>query len=535
MKAKFSLFIFLVSFFIYSQGPSSYIAENNFSFNNISSKSNSAIIGTNGFSFELLDAGVNSKYSEFGSGFFRNKLIMVSSKKLGGFAKIDPNTNEAYKDLFCLDIDRNGHLSLPLLFSRILNTNDSEDQLTFSPDQKTVYYTRSSKENSLEYKLYKAVLEEDSHGNWINEELLNINKQNTSIENPFMSPKGDKLYFSSNMADAIGGYDLYVSNINTDGSLSIPKNLGATINTNLDEKYPSLSNDGKYLYFSSKGHENIGGFDLFVSKILSESYKTPRNLGNTINTSYDEVAYFLATKNKGYVSSNRPSGKGGFDIYTAVYDEVNQTIAGKIFDLETKIKLPNTLVILKDEEGNEISRKITKADASYSFNVVPFESYILSTEKDGFKNASFEFLANRTYETSYNKDLELLTTEPVIAEVEEELRIVIENIYFDFAKYSVKEESHISLNKIIKVLNEHPEMKLAINAHTDNKGRGSYNLNLSKKRAASALAYLTQNGIAKNRLKSKGFGETKPLIDCKNNCNKEDLQANRRVEFVIID
>ncbi len=533
MKTTLSFFVLLISNIVLSQGPSNLIASNNFSFND--SRSSSKSIDANGFKFELLDAGVNTKYSEIGSGFFRNKLIMVSSKKIGGLAKIDPNTNEAFKDLFCLNIDKNGSLSLPLLFSRILNTKNSEDQLTFSPDQKTVYYTRSSKENSMEYKLYKAVLEEDSHGNWINEELLSINKTNASIENPFMSPKGDKLYFSSNMPESVGGYDLYVSNINADGSLSTPENLGSTINTLSDEKYPSLSIDSKYLYFSSKGHSNLGGFDLFTSKILNNGYRTPRNMGNTINTRYDEIAYFLAAKNKGYVSSNRPNGKGGFDIYTVTNDEIIQTIKGKVLDLETKIKLPNTLVILKDEEGNEISRQLTKADATYNFDVIPYESYSIITQKDGFKDGDFKFTTTRSYKTSYTRDLKLLTTEPVIEKVEDELRIVLENIYFDFNKWGVKEESFISLNKVVKVLKEHPEMKLVINAHTDNKGRDSYNLSLSKKRAASAVTYLINNGINKSRLQYKGYGETKPKVDCKNNCTDENLQANRRVEFVIIE
>jgi len=533
MKTKLSVLICLISILSYSQGPS-YSIENNASFNT-NALNDIEVIGSNGFEFDLLDAGINSKYSEFTSGFFRNKLIMVSSKKIGGFAKIDPNTNEAYKDIYCLDINNNGHLSSPLLFSRILNTKYSEGQLAFSPDQKTVYYTRSTKDNSLEYKLYKATLEEGSHGNWVNEELLDVNGYDTSIEHPFMSPAGDKLYFSSNMADAIGGYDIYVSDINADGTLGIPSNLGNHINTKEDDKYPALSKDGKYLYFSSKGHQNMGGYDLFVSRILSDTYKKPRNLGNTINTAYDEVSYYLAANNKGYVSSNRPGGKGGFDIYTAINEEVSQVIEGKVLDLETKIKLPNTLVILKDEEGNEISRLITKEDASYSFDVVPFDVYTISTEKDGFKNADFKFLADKTYNTSYNKDLELNTTAHVIAKVKEELRIVIENIYFDFDKHSIKEESQISLNKIVKVFTEHSEMKLSINAHTDNKGKDAYNLNLSDKRAASAMKYLIANGIAKERLQSKGFGETIPLINCENNCSDEDLQSNRRVEFVILD
>ncbi len=541
MKARLFVIICLISNFIFSQGPSNLIAGNIDTATPTSIHTNNSAslneIGPNGFEFELLDAGVNTKYSEIGTGFFRNKLIMVSSKKLGGFAKIDFNTNEAYKELFCLDVGKNGALSKPLLFSRILNTNDSEDQLTFSPDEKTVYFTRSSKKNSLVYKLYKATLEEGSHGNWINEELLDINKANASIETPFLNREGDKLYFASNMPGSIGGYDIYVSNVNADGSLDTPKNLGHSINTTSDEKYPSLSIDEKHLYFSSKGHQNIGGYDLFTSRILNDSYKAPRNLGNTINTSYDEIAYFLATKNKGYVSSNKPNGKGSFDIYTAVNDEIIQSIKGTAVDLVTKIKLPNTLIILKDEDNNEVARQTTDESGAFNFNdVVPFELYTLSTHKDGFKDADFEFLANRNFNTTYKKNLELNTTEPVIAKVDDELRIVLENIYFDFAKYSIKEESTISLNKIIKVLNDNPEISLAINAHTDIRGNDAYNLKLSNKRAKSALHYLIKNGIAKNRITSQGYGETKPLIDCKANaCSDEEHQSNRRIEFVILD
>ena len=229
MKAKFLLILCLVCNIMFAQDDNDFTAENTLDTNNESS--DSAKIGANGFQFQLENAGINSKFSEFGSGFFLNKLIMVSSKKIGALAKIDPNTNEAYKDLFCLDIKEDGDLSSPLLFSRILNTNDSEDQLTFSPDEKTVYFTRSDKDNSLQYKLYKADLQEDSHGNWINHKQLLTNYDNVSIENPHVDPKGEKLYFSSNMSDSYGGYDLYVASINENGTLGKPQNLGPNVNT----------------------------------------------------------------------------------------------------------------------------------------------------------------------------------------------------------------------------------------------------------------------------------------------------------------
>lgn len=536
MKPIASFFICLVYSISFSQGTSNSNFKGNQKLHNSTAYSQVVSnIGPNGFQFDLIDAGTNTKYSEIGTDIFRDKFIYVSSKKIGGVAKIDPNTGEGYKELFISDVNINGLLSRPLLFSRILNTNDSEDNLAFSPDQQTVYYTRSDKANSLEFKLYKADLQENTSGIWINHTLVSINKPNISIETPFVNKAGNKLYFSSNMTDAIGGYDLYVSEINPDGTLGTPKNLGSTINTIHDEKYPALSLDNNHFFFSSKGHENMGGYDVFRSRASKKGFSTPINLGNTINTPYDEIAYFLAARNKGYVTSNRQGGKGGYDIYTATNVDVAQAVTGNIADMETQIKLPNALVILEDIDGEEIARTMSDENGVYRFDVYPFENYSLKTSKDGFKNGLTPFYSNSGKEITYQKDIELLITEPVITKVDDELQIVLENIYFDFNKWNVKEESFVSLNKIVKVLNENPEMILAINAHTDNKGRDTYNLSLSKKRAASAFKYIVGKGISENRLQSKGFGETKPLIDCKNNCSEADLQANRRIEFVILD
>ncbi|GAB1857005.1 hypothetical protein MHTCC0001_18410 [Flavobacteriaceae bacterium MHTCC 0001] len=493
-------------------------------------------IGNNGYEFDTKSTNINTKYSEIGTGFFKDKLILVSSRKIGAIAKKDPSTNEGYKELFCLDTLGNGELGKPLLFSRLLNTTNSEGQIAFSPDQQTVFFTRSSRENSLEYKLYKADLEVGSHGNWVNQELVSFNIDNVSIENPSVNSKGDKLYFSANMADAIGGYDIYVSDINSDGSLGAPKNLGDNINTTADEKYPYVGPNDKYLYFASKGHKNIGGYDLFSSRISNNTYLKPKNLGNTINTEYDEVAYFHAGENSGYFSTNREETSPGYNLFHFTREFINQSVEGTVVDNETKTSLPNTLVMLKDEDGNEIQRMLTTDDGTYSFDVHPNESYTISTKKNGFIDSNFNFVAFKdTKNEVYQQNLEIPAIEPVIEKVDEELRLVVENIYFDFAKYSVKSESHTTLDKIVKVLNKYPNIILAINAHTDNIGTNAYNKRLSSKRAKSTLEYLTQNGIDKNRLLSKGYGETKPIVDCKANCSEDELQTNRRVEFVILN
>jgi len=540
MKTNFLYGFFFISTFMFAQTTEELVlVDHNLNeINNllkVKSPSEPDAISDNGFNFEILDAGVNSKYSEFCSGFFRNKVIMVSSKKLGPLAKIDPKTGEGYQDLYCLDVDKNGRLSRPLLFSRILNTKYNEGQLSFSPNQKTVYFTRSTKNVSNRYKLYKADLEEDSHGNWVNEELLSINKEYVSIENPYLNSTGDKLYFSANMPDSYGGFDLYVCDVLPNGDLSEPVNLGNTVNSEKDEKYPSISKDSKYFYFSSKGHLNFGGYDVFESKILKNGYSKPRNMGNTINTIFDEVAYILAAKNKGYVTSNRRNGKGGYDLYTAINDEVIQNLKGKVFDIKSKTILPNSVVILKDEEGTEISRYIIGTDAAYSFNVKPFENYNITVSMEGFNELNLDFLANRGTKTTYFKNLELVSIVPKNNDVERELRLLADNIFFDSNKYDIKKELYRVMNKIIYILKEHPEMRLAIDAHTDNVGNDAYNLNLSNNRAASVLNYLVTNGISKDRLQSKGYGETKPVIDCKNNCSEENLQTNRRVELVILN
>jgi len=248
MKTKLSILAFLLlTFSLVAQNETSYFEASNTELTTIENN-DAPYIGNNGFNFATFDTGINTKYSEFGSGFFMNKFIMVSAKKLGGLAKKDKHTGEGYRNLFCVDINKDGTLENPILFSRIINTLDNEDQVTFLPDGQTMYFTRSIEDGSPIYKLYKTKLKKNSIGNWIEQVELDVNVEGYSIENPFVSPKGDKLYFSSNKPGGLGGYDLYVSKIKPDGTLFEPVNLGDVINTTEDDKYPSLSKDSKQLY-----------------------------------------------------------------------------------------------------------------------------------------------------------------------------------------------------------------------------------------------------------------------------------------------
>ena len=391
---------------------------------------------------------------------------------------------------------------------------------------------KSKRDNSLNYQLYKATLEKNSIGNWENIQMLNISSPEYSIEDPFV--RGDKLYFSSNMPGSYGGFDIYVADINKDGTIGNPENLGKEINTSSDEKYPFISKDNNHIYFSSKGHNSLGGYDVFTSRIVNNRFKTPRNLGSNVNSEFDEIAFFLSNDNQGYLSSNKAGGFGSFDIYKFDKATVTQILKGISIDKNSKIPLPNTLVVLTDEEGREIGRQYTDEMAQFSFPVSPFDSYTLTTFKDGFVENQVEFEASRGVSYTYQINLELEPTKALIVEVDNKMMISIENIYFDFNKWSIKEESTLALNKVAEILVANPEMKIEINAHTDSVGKKGYNQTLSEKRAQSAMQYLIANGIESNRLVSNGYGETQPLVDCTNNCTKNEDKINRRIEFVII-
>jgi len=324
-----------------------------------------------------------------------------------------------------------------------------------------------------------------------------------------------------------------VSNILEDGTLSTPVNLGATVNTSEDEQFPTTSKDGKYLYFASKGHVNFGGFDLFRVATLNLETETPRNLGSTINSKYDEVAMYFASNTKGYMTSNKSFGKGAFDIFKFEVEEIEQTLEGKVLDVVTRLPLPNTTLQLKDANGIVVDEIVTNNDAKYSFTIKPFDDYTITAVKEGFEDKDFNFKSIKGDDRSYRKNIMLDATKAEIVEVEDRKLIKVENIFFDFNKAVIKSESTITLNKIYDVLTENPEMTIKINAHSDNRGNALYNLKLSDKRAASAKSYLISKGIKASRIASKGFGESTPLIDCKSACTEQDHEQNRRIEFVI--
>lgn len=491
-------------------------------------------IGNNGFLFDTEDTAINSKYADFGVGFFRDKFIYYSAKRIGGFSKKDPKTNEPYMNLYCSDVDEDGNLSRPLLFSHNLNKDGNLGGVTFTTDQNTIYFTKSTEEESHLFILYKAVLDPKHPGKWINIEMLPFNKNGYSIENPHLSQDNKILYFASDLPGSKGGFDLFSVAIKSDGSYGEPKPLDGTVNTKQDEKFPHISSDGKLLFFSSKGHESIGGYDIFRSRLYANGYHYVVNLGNTLNTPSDEMGYTIARANQGYYTSNKGDSSGGYDIYQFYESIVAQSVVGTITNGTTNEPLENIVVSLIDSDGNQVAITTTTAQGTYEFPVEGFEAYSIIATKNGFDRNETVFITDTKLKPIFESNIVLHPTPAPIVITEDRSYLEVENIQFNYDSVEILEPAASLLNSVIATMQKHPNIKVQLNAHSDSQGNAAYNMKLSEKRAQAAVRYLISRGVSEERITAKGFGETLPLVQC-SNCSEKENEINRRIEFIIVE
>ena len=347
--------------------------------------------GDNGFKFESVTTGINTKYSDYGVGFFKNKFISYSARKIGALAKKDPNTQEPFTKLFCSDIIDDWDLDRPLLFSYILNKNENLGSLTFSLDGNIIYFTKNKEDDLQTFQLYQAEMDYERLGRWWNIQPIAFNNVNYSIENPHISPDGKKMFFSSNMPGGKGGFDIYQVDIYENGNFGEVRPVEGAINTEFDEKFPHTSVDGKFLFFSSTGHENSGGYDVFKTRRTKQGYVTIVNLGNTINSEKDEIAFIPATDRIGYITSNRDGGSGGYDIYKITEYITAQKVSGLATDYETQLPLSNVRLRLIDTDGTEVGITTTNENGEYTFPISSFEYYTVVADKKGYFSGSTIF------------------------------------------------------------------------------------------------------------------------------------------------
>ena len=484
--------------------------------------------------FNIQNLKINSEFSDFGATIYKNKLYFVSSRNEN--RKSYGWNDEPFLDIFSSTInDKGSHLPADLFDE--LNSKFHEGVVSFTPDGNTAYFTRESyyedeyqkdSLNNTKYSqlyIYKATKLKDS---WDTFESLEINDVNFSNKNPMVSPEGKHLYFSSNMPGGFGLYDLYVAEIKDDGSLGKAENLGQKINTEGQEAFPFVTSENM-LYFSSDGHLGLGGLDVFYSKKVDDKWSNSKNVGIPVNSGADDFA-FLIKEDNGYVSSNRTGGVGKDDIYAVkkirpLCDLLLETV---VLDSKTNSPIETALTSVSGGEGTINNSKTTNEKGLVEFMIECENDIKFVVSKEGYESKIL--------------DIKLLDIDPPLLEVMldpiEELiveeKVELSPIYFEFDKFNITNEGAFELDKLVAVMQKYPEMKIRVEAHTDNRGPSSYNLKLSENRAKSTAQYVISKGIDENRISGVGKGENEPVVECSGNCSNEDHRTNRRSEFIIL-
>ncbi len=508
--------------------------------------------------FRILKLSVNSKYSDYAPSFNnQGQLIFASSRGGSGMSKTVHEWNEMpFLDLFASNmIAANGILQTPKKLKGKINTKFHESSTSFSKDGQTVYFTRnnytkrklgSNTAGTILLKIYRATLEDEK---WTNVEELPFNSDEYSVAHPALSTDGKKLYFASDMPDSRGLSDLYVVDVNEDGTFGEPRNLGDKINTEGRETFPYVSDSGR-LYFASDGHIGLGGLDVFIA-VPEEfgEFSIPYNVGKPVNSDEDDFTFVLNESTKiGYFASNRKGGKGNDDIYSfkqteELITECNQYVTGVVTDATSKEKLAEAEVILMDDLNNELQSTVTDNTGRYKFDLECDTPYAVRATKPSFNPTEAVLNTNNVLEFEHNLALQL-TDSDLDGKKEyrrgDDLALILdlEPIYFDLNKSFIRSDSEVELQKIIAALKEYSGLKIDVRSHTDSRADDDYNMYLSEKRAKSTIKYIIdKGGIDPSRVTGRGYGETDLVNKCKNEvvCSDEEHQLNRRSEFIIIE
>ena len=498
---------------------------------------------------EVENLEINTELSDFGTTEFENGIVFASSR--GGGRKYRWN-EEPYLDIYAVEKTENGFGEVKEISGKV-NTKYHESSAVFSPNGKYMFFTRNNffrlkyKEDETgvnRLQLYRATLSED--GTWDEIHKVHFNSEDYSVAHPALNLTGTRLYFASDMPGSYGQSDIFVVDVNNDGTLGQPENLGSSINTEGQESFPFMDTSGN-LFFSSTGFPGLGGFDVFKSEELDQKVASGsnrnfpiENVGMPVNSIADDFAYYenLVTR-RVYFSSNREGGKGSDDIYTFEVPECEQLVFGTVQDKNTDVLIPNATVILFDGEGNELERQTVGEDAAFEFDLDCEMEYLIRGEKETYASDEKRFSTPKM-----NQELQLqLLLEKDEQEIEpcDDLAKILDIpiIYFDYDKSNIRYDAEIELQKVLVVLNKYPTMTIDIKSHTDCRGLADYNERLSEKRAQATRQYLIDNGIDAGRLTAKGYGESQLVNDCgceptnTSSCSEEEHQLNRRSEFII--
>jgi outer membrane protein OmpA-like peptidoglycan-associated protein len=502
-------------------------------------------------------SAINTQYDEYSPIINADESMMIftSRRNTTTGEDRDPRDLAFFEDIY-ISYKDNGNWKRPENPGKPINTKTHDATVGLSADGQKLFVYKGENGGDL----FECHLKGDE---WSTPKRLDktINTKYHESSATF-SYDGKIIYFVSDRDGGFGGRDIYMSELNEKGKWGDAKNLGSIINTKYDEEGVFMHPDGKTLYFSSKGHSSMGGYDIFKTVLENGTWSKPENIGYPINTAGNDVFFAMSASGiHGYYSSAMPGGKGKQDIYMVTFlgpdkPVINNTeenllaciakpvsdnamqevevvtasltlLKGKVLDQITLEPL-EAQIILTDNETNEVIATFTSNSATgkYLVSLPSGKNYGIAVKAEGylFHSENFNIPNNAQYQ-EIEKDFYL-------KKVEVGSKIVLKNVFFDFAKATLRQESESELNRLAKLLTDVPGMKIEVSGHTDNVGSDQANQILSEKRAKSVVDYLVvEKGIDRDRLTYVGYGESEPIAT---NNTDEGRQQNRRTEFKVL-
>ena len=439
-----------------------------------------------------------SDYSPMLAGESGDMLYFTSTRNQAKGDEISGITGTKNADIFFSQKDDKGKWQKPEVIDTELNSSDDEGVCSFTPDGHTMYLTQCKTDPN--YPRYATIAtSQRADAAWSKATELKLTRDTLSaFAHPALSPDGQWLYFTSNMPGGQGGYDIWRVRLTTSGTAGV-ENLGAPINTPGDELFPTFRPNGD-LYFSSDGHEGMGGLDIYIAKPESTRWVL-EHPGYPLNSQGDDFGMtFEGLQNKGFFSSNRGDGRGWDHIYSFYNPEIVQTVTGWVYEKEG-YELPAAQVYMVGNDGTNLKLSV-KGDGSFTHEIKPGVDYVFLGTCKGFLNHK-EQLRVEPVEKSEDYVLQFplaSITAPVL----------IDNIFYDFDQATLRPESTTALDSLVTLLNDNPNVTIELSAHADYRGSAAYNKRLTQRRAENVVRYLIEHGIAADRLTPVGYGEDKP-------------------------
>lgn len=474
-----------------------------------------------------------------------NTLYFTSSNEKATGNDKSEITGMKRNDIFFSTKDEKGNWQRPEQAGGELNTAFDEGVMSFSPDGQTMYLTvaRRALDRNTSVEIYTS---QRSDATWSAPQKLEITADTISaFGHPAVSPDGTYLYFASDMPGGFGGKDIW--RINLKDRVGSLENMGEQINTSGDEMFPYMRTDS-LMYFSSDGHPGFGGLDMFTARLNSTGDRwSVENVGIPLNSQGDDFGITFGEGESGFFSSNRGDARGYDHIFSFVKPDIKVTISGMVLDKDEE-PVPNAVIRIVGDDGSN-QKEVARDDGSFRFNLQRGVKYVMLAGAKGYLNVKQEFESDSAEEDAdYGIDF-------ILAAIHKPQ--VVENIFYDFDKASLRPESKAALDEMAQMLRDNPNVTLEMGSHTDRVGTDEYNEGLSDRRAKSVVDYLVSAGIAPDRLTWKGYGKSVPktvtprinreypqfevgtvltpeLIDTLSEEDREAAdQINRRTEFQV--